>query len=48
VGDSSFASDDPILFAYPSRRFESAWMGIIVHGAQSVTVIVVILALVLG
>ncbi|MGH2968993.1 MAG: CPBP family intramembrane glutamic endopeptidase [Solirubrobacteraceae bacterium] len=39
---------DPILFAYPSRRFESAWMGIIVHGTQSVTVIVIILALVLG
>jgi membrane protease YdiL (CAAX protease family) len=39
---------DPIVFAYPTRRFESAWMGIIVHGAQSVTVIVIILALVLG
>jgi membrane protease YdiL (CAAX protease family) len=39
---------DPIVFAYPSRRFESAWMGIIVHGAQSITVIGIILALVLG
>lgn len=38
---------DPILFAYPSRRFESAWMGIIVHGAQSV-IIIVVLTVVLG
>jgi membrane protease YdiL (CAAX protease family) len=35
------------LFAYPSRRFESAWMGIIVHSAQSVVVVVVIFALIL-
>jgi uncharacterized protein len=39
---------DPILFAYPSRRFESAWMGIIVHGAQSVVVIIVVLTVVLA
>jgi uncharacterized protein len=38
---------DIFLFAYPSRRFESAWMGIIVHSAQSVVVIGVVLALVL-
>jgi membrane protease YdiL (CAAX protease family) len=35
------------LLAYPSRRFESAWMGIIVHGVQSLFFIAVILALVL-
>jgi uncharacterized protein len=35
------------LEAYPSRRFQSAWMGIIVHSLQSVFVIVVVLALVL-
>ena len=34
------------LFAYPSRRFESAWMGIIVHSAQSVVILVVVLSLV--
>jgi hypothetical protein len=34
------------LFAFPSRRFESAWMGIIVHSAQSVFVIVFVLTLV--
>ena len=35
------------LEAYPSRRFQSAWMGIIVHSIQSVFVIIVVLALVL-
>jgi membrane protease YdiL (CAAX protease family) len=35
------------LEAYPSRRFQSAWMGIIVHSVQSVFVIFVVLALVL-
>jgi membrane protease YdiL (CAAX protease family) len=39
---------DIFLFAYPSRRFQSAWMGIIVHSAQSVVIIGVVLALVLG
>jgi CAAX protease family protein len=35
------------LEAYPSRRFQSAWMGIIVHSAQSVFVIAIVLGLVL-
>jgi membrane protease YdiL (CAAX protease family) len=35
------------LEAYPSRRFQSAWMGIIVHSVQSVFVIVLVLTLVL-
>jgi uncharacterized protein len=35
------------LEAYPARRFQSAWMGIIVHSVQSVFVIAVVLALVL-
>ena len=35
------------LEAYPSRRYQSAWMGIIVHSLQSVFVIIVVLALVL-
>jgi membrane protease YdiL (CAAX protease family) len=35
------------LEAYPSRRFQSAWMGIIVHSVQSVFVIIVVLTLVL-
>src|SRR5215217_1175878 len=39
---------DVILTAYPTRRWQSVWMSIIVHSAQSVFVIFVILALVLG
>ena len=39
--------DGIFLLAYPSRRFESAWMGIIVHSAQSPFFIVVVLTLVL-
>jgi CAAX protease family protein len=39
---------DIIALAYPSRRFQSAWMGIIVHSAQSVVIIIVVLTLVLG
>jgi uncharacterized protein len=39
---------DIIALSYPSRRFQSAWMGIIVHSTQSVTVIIVVLTLVLG
>ncbi len=38
---------DIFALAYPSRRFESAWMGIIVHSAQSVVLIIVVLGLVL-
>jgi len=36
------------LDAYPSRRFQSAWMGIIVHSLQSVFVIAIVLGLVLS
>lgn len=39
--------DGIFLFAYPSRRFQSAWMGIIAHSAQSIVVILLILGLVL-
>jgi len=39
---------DTFLFAYPSRRFESAWMGIIIHSTQTVFISVVILGLVLS
>jgi uncharacterized protein len=39
---------DTIALAYPSRRFESAWMGIIVHSTQSVVVSLVVLTLVLA
>jgi hypothetical protein len=38
---------DIFALAYPSRRYQSAWMGIIVHSTQSVLVIIVVLNLVL-
>ena len=38
---------DIFALAYPSRRFQSAWMGIIVHSLQSVFIIILILTLVL-
>jgi membrane protease YdiL (CAAX protease family) len=39
--------DGIFLDAYPSRRFQSAWMGIIVHSAQTVMLIGLTLVLVL-
>lgn len=36
------------LFAYPSRRFRSAWMGIAIHSAQSVTAVALVLLLVIS
>jgi CAAX protease family protein len=39
--------DGIFLDAYPSRRFQSAWMGIIVHSGQSVVLVGLMLALVL-
>jgi membrane protease YdiL (CAAX protease family) len=38
---------DIILTAYPTQRFQSVWMSIIVHSAQSVFVIIILLTLVL-
>jgi membrane protease YdiL (CAAX protease family) len=35
-----------LLMAYPTRRWRSAWMGIIVHSAQSVLLAIIILSLV--
>jgi membrane protease YdiL (CAAX protease family) len=37
---------DIFALSYPSRRFQSAWMGIIVHSTQSVFVIIAVLILV--
>ncbi|HET9199699.1 MAG TPA: CPBP family intramembrane glutamic endopeptidase [Dehalococcoidia bacterium] len=36
-----------LLYAYPTRRWRSAWMGIIIHSAESVVIGAIILALVL-
>jgi membrane protease YdiL (CAAX protease family) len=38
---------DSLALAYPSRRFRSAWLGIIVHSVQSVLIVGATLALVL-
>lgn len=40
--------DGIFLYAWPSRRFRSAWFGIIVHSMQSVVFLVLALGLVLG
>jgi len=40
--------DGIFLDAYPSRRFQSAWMGIIVHSGQSLLLVGLFLALVLS
>ena len=37
---------DMIALAYPSRRFQSAWMGIIVHSTQSVFILILLFTLV--
>jgi hypothetical protein len=37
-----------IIIAYPSRRFRCAWFGVIVHGADGIFFIFIILSLVLG
>jgi len=36
-----------LLMAYPTKRFRSAWMGIIVHSTQSVVIGIAVLTLVL-
>ena len=38
----------PLVLAFPSWRYRSTWMAVIVHSAQSVYVLVLILGLVLG
>ena len=34
---------DSIVLAYPTKRYRSAWIGIAVHSAQSVVIIIVVL-----
>jgi membrane protease YdiL (CAAX protease family) len=38
---------DTFALAYPSRRFRSAWMGIIVHSTQTVFIVTAVLVAVL-
>jgi hypothetical protein len=37
-----------IIFAYPSRRFRCTWFGLIIHGADGIFLMFIILSLVLG
>ncbi len=37
-----------IVYAYPSRRFRSTWFGVIIHGADGLLLLFIILSLVLG
>jgi uncharacterized protein len=37
---------DIVALSYPSRRFQSAWMGIVVHSTQSVFLLIFVLTLV--
>jgi uncharacterized protein len=37
---------DAVVLAYPTKRYRSAWIGIAVHSAQSVVIIIVVLTLV--
>lgn len=39
---------DSLILSYPTRRYRSAWMGIAVHSAQSVVIVVGVLGVVLG
>ena len=47
-GIASSVVDGALLFALPSRRFRSAWLGIAVHSAQSVYFALVLLPAFLG
>jgi hypothetical protein len=42
------AAGGALLYALPAKRFGSTWMAIIVHSAQSVYFLFLILGLVLG
>jgi len=37
---------DAVVLAYPTKRYRSAWIGIAVHSAQSVVIVIVVLTLV--
>jgi hypothetical protein len=37
---------DTFVLAYPSKRYQSAWIGIVVHSGQTVFITLAVLALV--
>jgi hypothetical protein len=38
---------DTFILCYPTKRYRSAWIGIAVHSAQSVFIVILLLTLVL-
>ena len=36
------------LFAFPSKRFQSSWMALIIHGAEGLFILVLVLGIILG
>ena len=36
------------LFAFPSQKFKSTWMGVIIHGVEGVFIFIMVLAVILG
>ena len=38
---------DTLLLSYPTKRYQSAWIGIVVHSAQSVVLAAIVLTFVL-
>jgi uncharacterized protein len=38
---------DMFILSYPTKRYQSAWIGIVVHSAQSVFAAAIVLPLVL-
>jgi len=44
----SAAIEGALLFAFPTKRFKSAWFGIIAHSGQSLFFVFILLGLVLG
>jgi hypothetical protein len=47
-GIPASALDGALLFAFPAKRFRTAWMGIAVHSTQSVYFALVLLPFILG
>jgi hypothetical protein len=44
----SAIADGVFLYAWPTKRFQSAWFGIIMHSGQTVFFVVIALGLLLG
>jgi uncharacterized protein len=38
---------DTFIISYPTKRYRSAWIGVAVHSAQGVVIVIIVLTLVL-